>query len=70
MLIHLLLLKLNSMTLTPFSLSIHFVKLKDFNIEHFEKWKKQINSYGYTTNHKNHLFKFFKELFTKKIAIE
>lgn len=38
------------------------VKLKDFNIEHFEKWKKQINSYGYTTNHKNHLFKFFKEL--------
>ena len=38
------------------------VKLKDFNIEHFEKWKKEINSYGYTTNHKNHLFKFFKEL--------
>lgn len=38
------------------------IKLKDFNIEHFEKWKKQINSYGYTTNHKNHLFKFFKEL--------
>lgn len=38
------------------------VKLKDFNIEHFEKLKKQINSYGYTTNHKNHLFKFFKEL--------
>ena len=44
------------------------VKLRDFNIEHFEKWKKQINSYGYTTNHKNHLFKFFKKLlnFTTK----
>lgn len=38
------------------------VKLKDFNIEHFEKWKKEINTYGYSTNHKNHIFKFFKEL--------
>ena len=38
------------------------IKLKDFNIEHFEKWKKEINSYEFTTNHKNHLFKFFKEL--------
>ena len=38
------------------------IKLKDFNIEHFEKWKKEINTYGYSTNHKNHIFKFFKEL--------
>ena len=45
-----------------FFTSMDNIKLKDFNIEHFEKWKKEINSYGFTTNHKNHLFKFFKEL--------
>ena len=42
--------------------SLDDIKLKDFNIEHFEKWKKEINSYGFSTNNKNHLFKFFKEL--------
>ena len=42
--------------------SLDNIKLKDFNIGHFELWKKEINSYNYTTNHKNHIFKFFKEL--------
>ena len=42
--------------------SLDNIKLKDFNIEHFEKWKKEINSYSFSTTYKNNIFKFFKTL--------
>ncbi len=42
--------------------SLYNIKLKNFTIEHFELWKKEINSYGFSTTHKNHIYKLFKQL--------
>lgn len=38
------------------------VKLKDFNIHHYEMWKKDLNNSNLSTTTKNHYFKFIKEL--------
>ena len=38
------------------------IKLLDFNITHFEKWKKEINKIEISANYKNHLYKFLKAL--------
>ena len=38
------------------------IKLKDFNISHFELWKKEINKLPLTTSYKNDLFKFVKPI--------
>lgn len=42
--------------------SLDNIKLKDFSIQHFELWRKEINQMSISTNYKNHLFKFFKAL--------
>ncbi len=42
--------------------SLDNIKLKDFDINIFEKWKQEINSYDLSTNTKNYLFKFLKIL--------
>lgn len=42
--------------------SLEKIKLKDFNIEHFTLWKKEINSHNYSTTYKNNIFKFLKQL--------
>lgn len=36
------------------------IKMKDLNIDHFEAWKKEINSLGLETTTKNDLYKYFK----------
>ena len=38
------------------------IKLKDFNINHFELWKKEINKLPLATSYKNDLFKFIKAI--------
>ena len=38
------------------------VKLKDFNIQHFEMWKKKVNEYPIATSYKNDIFKFVKAI--------
>ncbi len=38
------------------------IKLKDFNITHFEIWKNEINSLCLSTTYKNNIFKFLKSL--------
>ena len=38
------------------------VKLKDFSINHFELWKKEINKTNLATSYKNDLFKFIKAI--------
>lgn len=42
--------------------SLDNIKLKDFSIQHFELWRKEINQMSISTNYKNDLFKFFKAL--------
>lgn len=38
------------------------IKLRDFNIKHFELWKKEINKLPLATSYKNDLFKFVKAI--------
>lgn len=38
------------------------VKVNDFSILHFERWKEFINKQNISTNYKNHLYKFFKAI--------
>lgn len=42
--------------------SLDNVKLKDFNINHFEMWKKEINNLTLSTSYKNDIFKFLKAM--------
>lgn len=38
------------------------VKVNDFTILHFERWKEYMNKQNLSTNHKNHIYKFFKAI--------
>lgn len=42
--------------------SLDNIKLKDFNINHFENWKQDINSKPYSTYNKNQIYKLLKQL--------
>lgn len=38
------------------------IKLKDFSITHFNKWKENINKKSYSTRYKNNIYKFLRTL--------
>jgi integrase len=46
----------------PFLESLDNIKLEDFNINHYEMWKKNINSKNLATSTKNDILKFLKAI--------
>lgn len=38
------------------------IKLKDFNINHYDNWKKQMNETNISTRYKNDIYKFLKSM--------
>lgn len=38
------------------------VKLKDFNINHYDNWKKEMNESNISTRYKNDILKFLKSV--------
>ena len=46
----------------PFLEYLDNIKLEDFNINHFEMWKKTINSKNLATSYKNDILKFLKAI--------
>lgn len=46
----------------PFLEYLYHIKLVDFNINHFEMWKKKINEKNIATSYKNDILKFLKAI--------